>query len=71
MDPAAFSTHFGVEPPSVAAGARLAALKLTVSDFGAAVATLKEGNVKASVRMGRIIVPELAGMTMIFEPNPS
>jgi catechol 2,3-dioxygenase-like lactoylglutathione lyase family enzyme len=71
MDPAAFSTHFGVEPPSVAAGARLAALKLTVGDFGAAVATLKEGNVKASVRMGRIIVPELAGMTMIFEPNPS
>jgi hypothetical protein len=46
-------------------------MKLTVHDFGIAVETLKEGNIRTSVRMGRIIVPELAGMTMIFEPKAS
>jgi hypothetical protein len=71
MDPAAFVAHFGVAPPSVAAGARLAAIKLAVRDFGMAIETLRAGSVKASVRMGRIIVPELAGMTLIFEPTGS
>jgi hypothetical protein len=70
MDPAAFSIHFGTAPPDIANGARLAALRFGVRDFGAAVAALKAGSIEASVRMGRIVVPPTIGMgaTLVFEP---
>ena len=35
MDPAAFRDHFGVEPPDIARGARLAALRFAVRDLDA------------------------------------
>jgi catechol 2,3-dioxygenase-like lactoylglutathione lyase family enzyme len=70
MDPAAFRIHFGTAPPDIANGARLAALRFGVRDFGAAVAALKAGSIEASVRMGRIVVPPAIGMgaTLVFEP---
>jgi Glyoxalase-like domain len=70
MDPAAFRIHFGTEPPDIGSGARLAALRFAVRDFGAAVAALKAGGIEASVRMGRIVVAPAVGMgaTLVFEP---
>jgi len=70
MDPVAFRIHFGSDAPDIANGARLAALRFAVRDFGAAVETLKRGGVDASVRMGRIVVgPQTAmGATLVFEP---
>jgi hypothetical protein len=69
MDPVAFRSHFGTEPPDIASGARLAALRFAVRDFGAAVEALKRGGVAAQVRMGRIVVgPDLGmGATVVFE----
>jgi Glyoxalase-like domain len=70
MDPVAFRVHFGTEAPDIAGGARLAALRFAVRDFGAAIDALKRGGVEASVRMGRIVVaPQTAmGATLVFEP---
>jgi len=70
MDPAAFRIQFGVEPPDVASGGRMAALRLMVRDFGAAVTALKAGGIAAQMRMGRIVVgPEVTtGATLVFEP---
>ncbi|MGP0094569.1 MAG: VOC family protein [Xanthobacteraceae bacterium] len=69
MDTAAFRSHFGVESPDVAQGARLAAVRLAVRDFGAAISTMQAASIAASVRMGRLIVaPQTAmGATLIFE----
>jgi len=69
MDPVAFRSHFGTEPPDIANGARLAALRFAVRDFGAAVDALKRGGVPAQVRMGRIVVGPDVGMgaTFVFE----
>jgi catechol 2,3-dioxygenase-like lactoylglutathione lyase family enzyme len=69
MDAAAYRNHFGVEPPDVARGARLAAVRLAVQDFGAAISTMQAAGIAASVRMGRLIVAPQVGMgaTLVFE----
>jgi hypothetical protein len=69
MDPAAFVSHFGVEPPDTTGGARLAAIVFGVRNFSAAITTLQKAGMVASVRMGRIVVaPDLAmGTTIVFE----
>jgi hypothetical protein len=69
MDPAAFRLHFGVEPPDVSAGARLAAARFTVRDLTALGALLGEADISASEHMGRIVVgPDAAlGATLAFE----
>jgi hypothetical protein len=69
MDAAAYRSHFGVEPPDLGRGARLAALRFAVRNFGAAVGTMQATGIAASVRMGRLIVaPQAAmGATLVFE----
>jgi len=69
MDPAAYRSHFGVEPPDAAQGARLAAVRLAVRDFGVAISTMQAAGIAASVRMGRLIVPPQTAMgaTLVFE----
>jgi hypothetical protein len=69
MDPAAFRSHFGVEPFDVASGARLAALRFSVRDPAALVAALDAGGIEFARHMGRIVVaPEIAmGATLAFE----
>jgi hypothetical protein len=69
MDPAAFRSHFGAEPPDVSHGARLAALQFRVRDRAALTAALQAGGIAFSARMGSIIVaPETAmGATLVFE----
>jgi catechol 2,3-dioxygenase-like lactoylglutathione lyase family enzyme len=69
MDPAAFRLHYGVAPPDVAAGARLAAVKLTVRDVAMTQAVLAKSGVAAADHMGRLVVgPDAAlGATIVFE----
>ena len=70
MIPAAFRSHFGVEPPDISAGARLAAVRLGVKEMPAVDAVLKANKVRFRTHMGRAVVgPDLAhGGTIVFEP---
>jgi hypothetical protein len=69
MDPAAFRLHYGVEPPDVSAGARLAAAKFIVRDVAATRALLGAAGIAATEHMGRLVVgPDVAlGATLAFE----
>jgi hypothetical protein len=68
MDPAAFDSHFGVEPPDTTDGARLAAIVFGVRDFSATVVALQSAKIEGSVRVGRVIVApnEGRGAALIF-----
>ena len=69
MDPAAFRSHFGGEPPDVSQGARLAALQFRVRDRAALTAALQAGGIAFSTRMGSTIVASetAMGATLVFE----
>jgi hypothetical protein len=69
MDPAAFRLHYGVEPPDVSAGARLAAAKFIVRDVAAMRTLLGAAGIAATEHMGRLVVgPDVAlGATLAFE----
>lgn len=69
MDPAAFRSHFGTEPPDISQGARLAALQFRVRDRAALEAALNRGGVAAASRMGSTVVtPQIAmGATLVFQ----
>ncbi len=69
MTPAAYASHFGVVPPAIAQGARLAALLLTVGDVSRAGVMLGEAQIAAHERMGRVVVgPDVAaGATIVFQ----
>jgi catechol 2,3-dioxygenase-like lactoylglutathione lyase family enzyme len=69
MDPAAFRLHYGVAPPDVSAGARLAAAKFAVRDVAATRALLDKSGIAAAEHMGRLVVgPDSAlGATIVFE----
>jgi catechol 2,3-dioxygenase-like lactoylglutathione lyase family enzyme len=69
MDAAAFRSHFGVAPPDIAAGVRLAALRLMVRDRNALIATLTEGAIPHILHMGHVVVAPTAafGATLVFE----
>ena len=69
MDPAAFASHFGVEPPDTARGPRFAALRFGMRDLAVAIAVLQTAGFTASMRMGRVVIgPSHAmGATLVFE----
>ena len=68
MDPAAFRSHFGTEPPDISKGARLAAMQFRVRDRTALMTALSSGGIASSFCMGStIVVPEAAmGTTLAF-----
>jgi len=68
MDPAAFRSHFGTEPPDISTGARLAAAQFRVRDRTALMAALSSGEIASSFCMGSTIVaPDTAmGATLVF-----
>ena len=68
MDPAAFRSHFGSEPPNISSGARLAALQFQIRDRAALTAALTAAGVAFSGRLDSIIVgPDTAmGATLVF-----
>jgi hypothetical protein len=69
MDPAAFSNHFGVEPPDISTGARLAAVRFAVSDQTRLHAVLNAAGIAFARHMaGTVVGPEAAmGATLVFE----
>jgi hypothetical protein len=69
MDPAAFRGHFGVAPPDVSRGARLAALQFHVRDRAALVAALQAGGIGFASHMEQIVVPpeQAMGATIVLE----
>jgi catechol 2,3-dioxygenase-like lactoylglutathione lyase family enzyme len=69
MNPAAFVSHFGTPAPDISGGARLAAVRLAVSNLGAARDLLSKADVGVTERMGRLTVPRTAAMgaTLVFE----
>jgi catechol 2,3-dioxygenase-like lactoylglutathione lyase family enzyme len=71
LTPAAFHAHFGTEPPPITQGARLAALRLSVSDQGAAAAVIQRSGLHASRQERQLVIaPESAfGATLVFEGN--
>jgi catechol 2,3-dioxygenase-like lactoylglutathione lyase family enzyme len=68
MDGRAFQSHFGIPPPDIAAGARLAALRFAVRERDALVAALEAGAVPHILHMGHVVVaPQAAmGATLAF-----
>ena len=69
MDPAAFHTRFGVEPPNLSGGARLAAVRFTMRDRKTLHDTLTAGDVAFSEHMGQTVIAPAAalGATLVFE----
>jgi catechol 2,3-dioxygenase-like lactoylglutathione lyase family enzyme len=69
MDPVAFRSHFGTEPPDISEGARLAAVQFRVRQQAALVAALQAGGIEFALQMGQLIVPpDIAmGATILFE----
>jgi catechol 2,3-dioxygenase-like lactoylglutathione lyase family enzyme len=68
MTPAAYRSHFGVEPPDIAAGARLAALRFNIRDREAFAKAFDAAGVPFSCPMGAAVVaPDIAmGATLVF-----
>ncbi len=62
MDAAAFGSHFGIPPPDIAAGARLAALRFAVRERDALIAALHAGAVPHILHMGHVVVAPQAAM---------
>jgi catechol 2,3-dioxygenase-like lactoylglutathione lyase family enzyme len=69
MTPAAFADHFVIAPPDVSASARLAALRLVVSNLPAVERALASAGIAPVRHMGRLVVsPDNAlGVTLVFE----
>jgi catechol 2,3-dioxygenase-like lactoylglutathione lyase family enzyme len=69
MDRTAYRQHFAVEPPDLARGARLAAIRLSVRESAALMSALGNGGIVATERMGNVIIPPdtARGATLIFE----
>jgi len=69
MDPAAYRSQFGVEPPDVKQGLRLAAIRFKVSNRNALIAALETGEVDFAAHMALTVVPpaQALGATLVFE----
>ena len=69
MEPSAYEQHFGVAPPDIGQGARLAALIVAVRDRGHVAALLEQAKIAATTRMGRIVVgpQDARGAAIVFE----
>jgi hypothetical protein len=69
MDEPAFRAHFGVAPPDVSRGMRLAAMRFVARDRDALTAALRAGGIEFASHMGHIVVaPDRAmGATLSFD----
>ena len=69
MDPHTFRDQFGVTPPDVSRGARLAAVQIRQRERAALIAALNAGGIAFSNRKGATVVgPDIAmGATLAFE----
>ena len=71
MDAAAFRLRYRAAPPDVAQGARLAALRLQVTDLGRARAATAAGGVAVAEMAGCLVIGpgEAHGATLVLEPG--
>jgi catechol 2,3-dioxygenase-like lactoylglutathione lyase family enzyme len=69
MNPSAYRAYAGTNPPDLARGAHLAAIRFAVRDKTKAISSLKEGGTAVVERNGSVVVaPDAAfGATLIFE----
>jgi hypothetical protein len=69
MEPSAYRGHFGIDPPPVVAGARLAALRFVTRNEALAEEALDRAGIAHSKTRGRLVVgPEMAlGAGIVFE----
>jgi catechol 2,3-dioxygenase-like lactoylglutathione lyase family enzyme len=69
MNPSAFRTRIGTEPPRLRRGARLAAISFTARDKAELMSALENGGIPAVERNGHVVVPpDVAyGATLVFE----
>jgi catechol 2,3-dioxygenase-like lactoylglutathione lyase family enzyme len=70
-NPAGFSNDYGIEPPDVSRGARLAAIRLRVGDGAMLRELLGRGGIEAAEQAGGLIVGPVRGAVLIFEPGGS
>src|SRR5438477_11649219 len=68
MDPAAFKIHFGVAPPDISEGARLAGIRFAVRDIAALQAALVADGIASVPHAGATVIPAEAalGANLIF-----
>jgi hypothetical protein len=71
MDPSAYARHFGVAPPDLSRGARLAALIVAVRDRAHVVALLEQAKIPAAAHMDRIVVgpQDAMGAAIVLAPE--
>ena len=69
MEPSAYQRHFGVAPPDLARGARLAAIVFSARDRAAVAALLAQAKIAAATQVERIVVSphDAMGATIVFE----
>ncbi|MCG6205951.1 VOC family protein [Rhodopseudomonas sp. HC1] len=67
MEPVSFRDQYGVHLSVDAAGARFAGLRIAVRDVTVVERLLQQNAVEATRHLGRLIVPDLFGATLIFE----
>jgi Glyoxalase-like domain len=69
MNPSAYRTYAGTEPPKLTRGARLAAMRFMIGDKTDVMPALKEAGIAFVEYNGNIVVPPDAayGATLIFE----
>jgi len=69
MDPTAYRSHFGIEPPNVNASMRLCALRFAAPDLDVVEACMKSGRTDSSRHMDRIVVAPAGAMgaALVFE----
>jgi catechol 2,3-dioxygenase-like lactoylglutathione lyase family enzyme len=71
MEPSAYERRFGVAPPDLTRGARLAALIFAVRDRAQVTALLEQAEIPAATRMERIVVgpQDAMGATIVLEQS--
>lgn len=69
MEPSAYERHFGVAPPDLSRGARLAGVIFAVRDRAQVAALLEQAKIAAATRMERIVVgpQDAMGAMLVFE----
>jgi catechol 2,3-dioxygenase-like lactoylglutathione lyase family enzyme len=72
MEAPAFHAHFGLEPPDLERGARLAALRFRVRDAAAMRDILNRAHIAFVQHMNALVVPPQVafGATLVFEEMP-
>jgi hypothetical protein len=71
LDPATWRLRYGIEPPDLTGGARLAAIRFLLRDLAVARTVLRHAKVPIDERRERLVVaPGTAyGATLVFEPE--